>query len=141
MISRTGKYALQILGYLASHSQKRHSGKEIASGLGIPANYLGKILNILAKHGFVDSKKGWGGGFLLKESAKDSPISEVLSLIEGPEVAGKEGCLFGWPECKDENPCPLHEDWSKILEAYGEMIGKLTIKDLATNLPPKPNCK
>jgi len=78
MVTQTGKYALRILGYLVDHSGQWVQGRAIATDTGIPANYLSKILNQLRKHGFVESQKGWGGGFLLVEKATRVTIGEVL---------------------------------------------------------------
>src|SRR4030067_3338031 len=108
MISQTGKHALHVLGYLAENPDKCIPGQDIAKAIDDAANYLGKILNQLAKHGFVDSRKGWGGGFTIMESAMHRPISEVLDMIQGPTATQKKECAFGLGECNDDQPCPLH---------------------------------
>ena len=63
MYSRTTRYAFHLLGTLARRRDELVSGEELAGLTGIPANYLSKILNQLRKSGFVESQKGWGGGF------------------------------------------------------------------------------
>jgi Rrf2 family protein len=128
MVSQTGRYALRILGYLADRPDQRVQGVQIASDLGIPANYLSKILNQLRKRGFVHSQKGWGGGFLFKDQASKIPISQVLDLFEGPKEHGQ--CLFGLRECDAMNPCPLHEHWEKIQRSYEDMLNTITVGDL-----------
>jgi Rrf2 family transcriptional regulator, iron-sulfur cluster assembly transcription factor len=128
MVSRTGRYALRILGYLADRPYEWVQGSQIASETGIPANYLSKILNQLRKRGFVSSQKGWGGGFLFKEQASRIPIAQVLDLFEGPKEKGQ--CLFGLGECDAKNPCPLHAHWEKIQESYADMLNSITVGDL-----------
>jgi Rrf2 family protein len=131
MISRTAKYALGILGYLAQRPRERVSGVQIANDIGVPANYLSKILNQLRKHGIVDAKKGWGGGFRLSARAKRRPIRDVLVLIDGAESMGPRECLFGLPDCDVANPCPLHPYWEEIQEIHTEMATSVAIGDLA----------
>jgi len=130
MISQTSRYALHILGYLAFRRGDRVTGEEIASATGIPATYLAKILNQLRKSGIVDSQKGWGGGFLLFESALNRPIADVLASIDGAGVVLKTDCLFGLPSCDATNPCPLHPSWELIRNTYHTMLNDTTIGDL-----------
>ena len=75
MFSQTSRYALRILGYLATNRDRWVLAREIAGETGIPANYLSKILSQLRKRGFVESLKGWGGGFRLKGTAGGVSIS------------------------------------------------------------------
>jgi len=130
MISRTGKHALQILGHLVNHQGEWVSGQGIAQATNIPANYLGKILNNLAKHGFVDSRKGWGGGFTLHQGSLDRPIREVLEVVEGPTAAESKECMYGLGQCNDEQPCPIHPFFKPVRQAFEEMQENVTIRDL-----------
>jgi Rrf2 family protein len=130
MVSRTGRYALRILGYLVDHADKRVQGKEIAAETSIPANYSSKILNQLRKRGLVQSQKGWGGGFLLDPQALAVPIAEVLELFEGRR--DDKTCVFELRKCDSENPCPLHNHWERIRSEYEGMLGTVSIGDLRT---------
>lgn len=131
MISRTARYALGILGYLAQRPGERVPGAAIARDTGVPANYLSKILNQLRKNGIVDAEKGWGGGFQLRARARRRPIRDVLAIIDGAESLGPRECLFGLPDCDAANPCPLHSYWEEIQEIQTEMVTSVTIADLA----------
>jgi Rrf2 family transcriptional regulator, iron-sulfur cluster assembly transcription factor len=130
MISRTGKYALNILGYLAGHHGDWIQGSQISSDTGIPQNYLSKILNQLRKRGFVLSQKGWGGGFQLREDAAATPILQVLEVFEGERTEGE--CVFGFRQCDDGDPCSLHSYWESIQSSYRDMLSSVTIADLHT---------
>jgi Rrf2 family transcriptional regulator, iron-sulfur cluster assembly transcription factor len=130
MISRTGKYALRILGYLAERPSEWVLGKDIATATGIPANYLLKILNQLSKHGFVLSQKGWGGGFRLRDEAREIRIESALALFEGP--FNQRECLFGLASCESDDPCPLHDAWETIRRSYTDMLQATTVGDLAS---------
>jgi len=135
MISRTSRYALQILGFLARGNGTRWRSEEIARRTGIPANYLSKILNRLRKQGVVDAEKGWGGGFRLRDDAREFPIEQVLAIIDGVGSTRREDCVFGQPRCDSENPCPLHPFWERIRATYREMLSSMTISDLASDRP------
>ena len=130
MISRTGRYALNILGHLASRPDERVSGKELARLSGVPANYLSKIMNQLRKQGIVVAEKGWGGGFQLRPEALQLPIREILVLIEGAGSVDRVDCLFGFSRCNAEDPCPLHPYWERIRNIYNEMLKEVRVADL-----------
>jgi Rrf2 family protein len=132
MISQTARYALHILGYLVAHRGELVRGEAISRATGIPANYLSKILNQLRKGGFVDSRKGWHGGFAVRENALARSIRDVLVVIDGPESVDRKDCIFGLPACDDGNPCPLHPKWESIRDNYTAMISRTKIRDLTT---------
>jgi Rrf2 family protein len=132
MVSQTARYALHILGYLRQSRGGLVRGEEIAEATGIPSNYLSKILSQLRKHGIVDSRKGWGGGFALRESALERPIRDVLEIIDGVESTVRTDCVFGLPACDANNPCPLHPYWEQIRRTHEEMLVQTRIGDLRT---------
>lgn len=132
MVSRTFKYALEILGYLASRQGERIPGGQIAGDTGVPANYLSKILNQLRKNNIVDAEKGWGGGFVLRRDALRRPIRDILVIIDGTKSFSPEECLFGLRSCNGQNPCPLHDYWERIRQIYEEMLTTTSIADLAS---------
>ena len=131
MVSQTARYAFHILGHLATHGEELVRGEEIAAATGIPANYLSKILNQLRKAGLVESQKGWGGGFRLRQEATGRPIRDVLAAIDGIDSTEHAGCLFGLPACDHTHPCPLHGYWERIRRTFDEMLAEVTVGDLA----------
>jgi len=133
-LSQTGRYALRILGFLADHPGEWVQGRVIAARTSIPANYLSKILNQLRKSGFVDSQRGWGGGFLLPEPAKKVRIADVLDAIDGPRDKGR--CVFELRKCDRGHPCPLHDHWERVREQYDSMLKSVSLGELRTR-PPK----
>ena len=130
MYSRTTRYAFHLLGTLARRRDELIRTEELFELTGVPANYLSKILNQLRKHGFVESQKGWGGGFRLDERALDRPIMEVLEAVEGP-LKPLNDCAFGLPECDENHPCPLHDQWERIRAASDRMLEETRVSDLA----------
>jgi Rrf2 family protein len=133
MVSQTGRYALRTLGCLMEHEGEWIQGRVIAEETGIPRNYLSKLLNQLRKRGWVLSRKGWGGGFMLARRARRVPIKRVLELIEGRKDGTQ--CVFGLGDCGLDKPCPLHHHWERVQSAYTEMLGTVTIADLRVRDP------
>ena len=139
MVSQTSRYALRILGFLVENEGRRICGEEISAATGIPANYLSKILNQLRKQGIVDSEKGWGGGFQLREEAGQIPIRDILRVFDGVDRIDRHECVFGLPKCDAEHPCPLHSYWERINETLTEMMDNTTVRDLGKTETPNPD--
>lgn len=133
MVSQTTRYGLIILGHLADRRDTWCPVDEIARATCIPANYLAKILNRLAKEGVVDSLKGWGGGYRLRPSAAERPIRDVILILEGSEPDVIQECMFGLPQCDEKAPCPLHEHWRGIRESYERMMSGISIGELRSD--------
>ena len=130
LVSRTTRYAFHLLGVLAARQDELVRGEELAALTGVPANYLSKILNQLRKHAFVESQKGWGGGFRLRDGALTRPIREVMEVLDGP-LDPRHDCAFGLPECDDAKPCPLHTHWERVRAAGDRMLDETLVGDLA----------
>lgn len=131
MMSQTSRYALNVLGYLASRTDRLIRSEELAAATGLPPNYLAKVLNQLRKGGLVISQKGWGGGFQLQPGAGSRTVGEVVRIMEGPAAVEREDCVFGRPHCDPDHPCPLHDRWAEFRDNYTGLLADTTIADLA----------
>src|SRR5580692_5516453 len=83
-ISVKGEYALQAIFDLASNPGKEPVKiAEIARRQKIPQKFLELILASLKQGGFVESRRGAEGGYLLARRADQLSVGEVLRFIEG----------------------------------------------------------
>ncbi len=84
-ISKKCRYALRAIFELALREPgqpvKIH---ELAGAQNIPPRFLEVILNELRHAGFVDSRRGNGGGYMLARDAKDLTVGDVIEHIQGP---------------------------------------------------------
>ncbi|MBI9073102.1 MAG: Rrf2 family transcriptional regulator [Melioribacteraceae bacterium] len=128
--TKTGEYAIRAILYLARQPKDNLiMSSEIAKLEEIPSHYLAKILQRMAKYGYVDSFKGRGGGFKITEQAQKSSILEIVERVEGPVMNLK--CVTGMKDCSDEQPCPLHEEWSELRDRIYNLISSKTVKEVA----------
>ncbi len=129
--TKTGEYAIRAILYLARQSNDTLvMANKIAKEEDIPSHYLAKILQRMAKYGFVTSYKGRGGGFKITKEALDSSILEIVERIEGPVITLK--CVTGLKECSDEFPCPLHEEWSELRDRIYNLISGKSVGEVAS---------
>ena len=85
MLSKKSQYAFKALTYLAErYNQGPVLISEIARKKKIPLKFLENILLELKKADILDSKKGKGGGYFLKQSPERTKVATVIRLINGP---------------------------------------------------------
>jgi len=80
--------------------------------LGIPRNYLSKILHELTRGGLLESTRGPRGGFTLARDPASIVLTDVIDQFD--DITGTSRCLLGRPQCSDGNPCPAHERWKEL---------------------------
>lgn len=129
MFSGTAEYALRAVFYLARHSgQGPRPVGEIAESLGVPGNYLSKILHALARAGVVKSSRGKHGGFELGRSPEEISLLSVVSVFDS--VDARRRCLLGRAECSDDDACPVHARWSKLGEEVARFVSETKVSDV-----------
>lgn len=96
-------YALRTLMYLAVE-QRQVTAREVADFYGISADHVAKVVNQLARWGYVRSVRGAGGGISLARPAESISIGEVIQAMEGPlhllECVGTQGVCIIESYCK-----------------------------------------
>jgi len=132
MLSNTSKYAIRAVIYLAlfASSEKRAGIREISNKLDIPTPFLGKILQMLAKHNILSSSKGPHGGFSLKRPAMDISIMEIIEIIDGTDLF--DTCVIRTTKCNTDEPCSLHDKIAPLREKMKSLYMNETIADLAS---------
>ena len=137
MFNKETEYALRGLVYIQvqNNNGRRPGIIEIAKEIDAPHFYTAKILQQIARLGFVNSLKGKGGGFYFDPQKSELTLKDLIFAIEGGKAFS--GCGFGLKHCDENQPCPLHEKYAPIRESINKLISEETIQSLArkTNLP------
>jgi Rrf2 family iron-sulfur cluster assembly transcriptional regulator len=129
MITKSGLHAVRAMVALARLPEGEHAGAaRIAREIGAPQNYLGKLLQTLARAGLVHSQTGLGGGFRLAREPQRISLLDVVDPIE--HISRWAGCILGHPECSETAPCAIHDRWKAVRDAYLKMLRRTTIADL-----------
>lgn len=82
-ISEAASIALHAMMMLAKNNDKLLSVKEISKELDISANHLSKVMQRLNKAGFIESIKGYNGGFRLSVDPEKVTFLEIYELFDG----------------------------------------------------------
>lgn len=130
-ISYRGDYALKAVLDLALHyNQGVVTIHDLASRADVPVKFLEQVLLDLKKGGFVDSRRGINGGYLLARHPKTIKLGEVIRFIDGPiePIACVEKNYSG---CNSTYNCVLRKVCQEVAEATANIIDKVTFEDLA----------
>lgn len=118
--------------------------KDIASDEQIPAHFLAKLLQQLARKGLLKSQKGPSGGFCLRLKAKDVRLIDIVDAVDGLDHYAK--CIVGFPECNDQAGCPMHNSWialhSRIMDylrrnTVGSLVRQMEARNQAAGRKPR----
>jgi len=123
-ISVKGEYALRAVFDLASQPAGNPIKiAEIARRQSIPQKFLELILASLKQAGFVESRRGADGGYLLARPADALTVGEVLRFIEGraDERTRKKG--------QADNP--FSNLWEQVDGAVSDILDSTTFAHLA----------
>jgi Rrf2 family protein len=135
MLSNTSKYAIRAMIYLAINEGNVHKTgiKKISGDLDIPAPFLAKILQILARHKLLTSYKGPNGGFSLGRDAYKITLYEIVTVIDGSDIFDK--CLISLRTCNEENiPCPMHNKYQGYRKGIMDLFRHQDIGNLANDI-------
>jgi Rrf2 family iron-sulfur cluster assembly transcriptional regulator len=134
--SRSAEYAIRAFVYLASAPPDQYvMAKQIAADTSIPAHFLAKILQQLARKGFLRSSKGPTGGFCLRQPPAQVSMLDIVDTVDG--LQDYQRCVSGFPECNDEAPCGLHDSWKPIRSRIIEYLEGTSIADVAASQQQK----
>jgi Rrf2 family protein len=136
LYSRPCEYAIRTIAFLARVGpDKRVQAQEIAATEGIPAPFLAKVLQQLARSSLVNSFKGPGGGFSLNRPPREISLYEIFRVVDGVEDLDR--CAVGLAECNDSAPCPLHDTWKSVRVHLLQYLKKTTLEEMASAVERK----
>lgn len=109
--------------------------KNIAEEEQIPAHFLAKILQGIARKGLLKSSKGPTGGFCLNTSPKKLKLIDIIDAVDG--LNNFKVCAGGLPECPSSRACSLCDRWKPVQARIMGFLGKTTIADLVRDAKKK----
>jgi len=127
-ISQKCKYALRAIFELALRdSPEPVKIQDIASAQAIPPRFLEIILSELKHGGFVESRRGNNGGYMLARPAQNLTVGEVIGFLQGSARRNARA---------DRQKLGLMGDyifsnlWQKVTKAVADIYNSTTFADL-----------
>jgi Rrf2 family nitric oxide-sensitive transcriptional repressor len=126
-LTRYTDYGLRTLIYLALLPQgRRASIDEISTTYDISRNNVNKIVHQLGKAGIIETKRGKGGGFYLKQKPEELNIGELVVLLENTLQVVE--CKT--PQCRILPACKLKGILEQATQAFLDSLKAYTLADL-----------
>jgi Rrf2 family protein len=135
MISKKTKYALKAALMLTGKYASKEPVliAEIADTESIPKKFLESILLELKNKGFLKSKKGKGGGYLLARSPNQISFGEVIGIFENPfgtlpclDVRTHRRC----DECKKGSSCGIQMVMQEVYQTTSSILNVTTFQEV-----------
>lgn len=132
-LTKKADYGLIALKHLSIAPSGSASAKEIADSYSIPLPLLAKVLQKLAKNGFLRSEHGTNGGYRLAREAHHINALEIIRSIDGPIIL--TGCFTEHGACDQSDRCNVREPLRKIHEGILGLLQNITIADMNESDP------
>jgi len=128
-LTRSGDYAVRCLLYLALDPGRGVVGrKEIAEVMNIPAQYLGKVAQTLARAGLIGIRQGARGGYELARAPGEISLLQVVEAVDG-EIFLND-CLHQLDVCERRPVCAVHRVWGRARKQLRDMLGGISLAAL-----------
>jgi Rrf2 family protein len=125
-ISKKCQYALKAVFELAWRDQNEPLGtQKIAEAQRISPRFMEIILNELKHGGFVESRRGNEGGYMLARDARDLTVREIIEYIEGPILLVQN---------EDDTASVGNEAFAELWQEVNNAVGKVCESKTFANL-------
>ncbi|GMW03519.1 MAG: putative HTH-type transcriptional regulator [Candidatus Hydrogenedentota bacterium] len=130
MLSKTTLQAIRAVAILARLPENQYAGAHaVANEIDAAQNYLGKMMQTLAKEGILISQKGLNGGFRLARRPEVLTLYDIAEPFE--HLSRWNGCFIGNSECTSEHACAVHHKWAPIRDSFLRLLRDTTVADVA----------
>lgn len=129
-ITYRGDYALKAVLDLALHY---NAGvvtiHDLAKRIDAPVKFLEQVLLDLKRGGFVESRRGKVGGYVLAKEPQEIELGGVIRFMDGP--VEPIGCIDKeYSNCKDTYKCIFRKIWKEVALATSTIVDNVTFADL-----------
>jgi len=134
-LSKRGEYALRALidfGVAQAIGRPLLQVSELAAKEGLPTKFLEQILMQLKAAGYLESRRGKHGGYLLARPPENISIGQVARLIDGPlaPIACVSQTAYARCTCPDEEHCGLRILMLDVRNAISNVLDRYTLADV-----------
>ncbi len=134
LVTQKCQYALRAVFELARRGDQRPVKiAQIAEEQNIPFRFLEVILSQLKQAGFVESRRGTEGGYLLAQSPAQLTVGDIVRFIDGSPISAEPTD----PPARKPARAPLTPPtdvfgtiWQEAAQAVFNVFDGVTINDL-----------
>jgi len=131
-LSSKGEYATRAILELS-----RRYGDEnpvtvdvIAKAQSIPPRFLEQILLLLRRSGFVRSRRGPQGGYLLAKPPSEINVAQITRAIDGPLAPVACVSQLEHEDCELSDTCEMKWLWQDVRDCISNMLEAVSFQDI-----------
>ena len=107
------------------------TGREIAAGERLPADYVEQILLRLRRAGIVNSTRGARGGYTLSKAPEEISVREVIAASElGTFDLHCVSHPVGEERCAESQSCSIRPVWMMLQRKIDDVLESVHLGDL-----------
>jgi Rrf2 family protein len=134
-LTKRGEYALRaLIDFGIAHELGRPLVKvgELVEKERLPVKFLEQILGQLRGAGYIETKRGKGGGYFLAKPPKEIRFGQVIRLIDGPlaPIACVSQTAYERCTCPDEDHCGLRMLMLDVRNAIARILDRYVLADV-----------
>ena len=136
LISKTAEYALRSVVFLALNPKTSYTSAQLSAETQVPARYLVKVMQALARSGLISTQRGKRGGYRLIRPSAQISIYDVVNSVD--PVKRIHSCPLGIPS-HGTQLCALHRRLDHAAEIVYEAFKKTSVEELMedhSTVPP-----
>ena len=134
MLTKKAKYGLKAMVHLARlEAGAGASIGEVAEANDLPKKFLEAILVDLRNAGFVQSRKGRGGGYALARRAADIPVGDVIRALDGPLApipCASRTAYIPCEDCEDLASCSVRLIMQDVRDAMADILDQTSLAQM-----------
>jgi len=127
-LTKKSDYGLIALLHLCRGENTSATAKEISEAYHIPTSLMSKVLQSLARNGFLLSEQGTKGGYRLARDPHTISALEVIRSIDGPVIL--TDCFHQDGQCDQMETCTVKTPLRRVHEGILKLLQSITISDM-----------
>lgn len=124
-ITSSVEYATRLMVRLARHGGRPVPADRLSKEENVPPDYVNQLLLRLRRAGLIESQRGSGGGYALKQPPASVTLAQVIRAVDGKVFEGVCGKYEGDKDCRHQGQCGISPVWDRLgglIERYVEDI-------------------
>lgn len=123
-------YGIRTLMRLAGEPERLFTIEEMSTDLRVSRNHLTKVIQALAKGGYIETFRGKSGGFRLAHNAGKTPIGNIVRWLE-PGTAIVECFRADGGNCTLTPVCRFKHTLFDARKAFLSELDGITLEECA----------
>jgi Rrf2 family nitric oxide-sensitive transcriptional repressor len=121
-------YGLRVLMRMAGAPDRSFTTADLADEFRVSRNHLAKVMSALAGAGYLETRRGGGGGAMLARPAGDIRLGEVVARLEADQALVECFAASG-NACTLTPRCRLKARLARAEAAFIDDLNRSTLAD------------